>query len=92
MLNVNGVSVTILNASPRKVASGWLHSTAVYMGPIEGGFRPSNKFLGCVETITSARHGGEERERWIIVGTLANGGRTIMNGNLSDLVAAAATE
>ena len=86
MVNVNGVNVTLVNEAPKRVAKGWMHSTKVYLANVYG---PVAEYLGCVGSITTAKHGGAERDRWVFV--MADGS-TIMGGNLNDLVAAAMAE
>jgi hypothetical protein len=81
MLKVNGVrtsvvvDVTIINAVPKKVAKGWLHSTTVRT--------TDGVHLGMIERLTSAKHGGRDLAQWVVIGS-----RMIANGNLNDIVKA----
>lgn len=80
MLNVNGVNVRIVSSPAKRVAKGWLHSTAVYS---EGG-----AYIGVVERITSRKtgDGGRVSDGWARLGSFRDG-VTLPHGNLNDLVA-----
>jgi hypothetical protein len=80
MVNVNGVNVNLVNAVPRRVMAGWLHSSTLYCAL-------TGNHIGMVEAIWSQKHGGKMRERWAVLGTWASG-RMIPNGNINDVVSA----
>jgi hypothetical protein len=76
MVNVNGVNVELHNAVPRRIASGWLHTSQVWT--------PEGSHVGTLSAVWSQKHGGTVRSRWAVLAE--DPYNTIHGANLNDLV------